>query len=505
MEHSLSLKSETELHVSETLVKPESRMPCNKPPSNVSATFVPAYKCEAMDTSYVDRLTEGESSTQTAVDPTKGEIDNSDQGLTLPSTLGRTGVESAGKQQGSGSKSAMVREIRIIQASSSRMKSLGSLHGLISPEFASLTATPTSVSQLIPLSSSALFTLEGLDFSSPVGSGQFSPLTSARIGRKRQLSISPLSSSSIDLSSLIRTSPTSLVNYITNSRSSSAGSIGHLSPSMFNNQSLFQTANGRPLQLSLRNTGYPLPSTSASQLRGTSESTSQNQHTRSSSKEETDGNCKVTVKEEQMEHFLLQENLPTILPMSGNGVKMKLENGTLLLQRESTSQQMTLSLETVQEESVGGLGPLENERQHIDINNSSTVTEQEYEADTKRGILDDKPKRVYYNYSSVEEPHHNQCKWADCRHQCDKLDSLVHHVNNEHIYRDSRKEFICHWIDCVREKKPFKAQYMLLVHMRRHTGEKPHKCTVSIITCTEQKVKVNLTQYQALQINRVGS
>ena len=24
-----------------------------------------------------------------------------------------------------------------------------------------------------------------------------------------------------------------------------------------------------------------------------------------------------------------------------------------------------------------------------------------------------------------------------------------------------------------------KAQYMLVVHMRRHTGEKPHKCTVS--------------------------
>ena len=38
---------------------------------------------------------------------------------------------------------------------------------------------------------------------------------------------------------------------------------------------------------------------------------------------------------------------------------------------------------------------------------------------------------------------------------------------------------MCQWANCVRGKKPFKAQYMLLVHMRRHTGEKPHRCTVS--------------------------
>lgn len=38
---------------------------------------------------------------------------------------------------------------------------------------------------------------------------------------------------------------------------------------------------------------------------------------------------------------------------------------------------------------------------------------------------------------------------------------------------------MCHWQECSREQRPFKAQYMLVVHMRRHTGEKPHKCTVS--------------------------
>lgn len=53
------------------------------------------------------------------------------------------------------------------------------------------------------------------------------------------------------------------------------------------------------------------------------------------------------------------------------------------------------------------------------------------------------------------------------------------HINNEHIHGE-KKEFVCHWQECSREQRPFKAQYMLVVHMRRHTGEKPHKCTVSV-------------------------
>lgn len=57
-------------------------------------------------------------------------------------------------------------------------------------------------------------------------------------------------------------------------------------------------------------------------------------------------------------------------------------------------------------------------------------------------------------------------------------DDLVKHINNDHIHAN-KKSFVCGWEECSREEKPFKAQYMLVVHMRRHTGEKPHKCTVS--------------------------
>ena len=59
-------------------------------------------------------------------------------------------------------------------------------------------------------------------------------------------------------------------------------------------------------------------------------------------------------------------------------------------------------------------------------------------------------------------------------------DELVKHVNTDHIKKE-RRDFTCYWIDCQREQKPFKAQYMLVVHMRRHTGEKPNKCPVRYI------------------------
>ncbi|XP_008584173.1 PREDICTED: LOW QUALITY PROTEIN: transcriptional activator GLI3-like [Galeopterus variegatus] len=57
-----------------------------------------------------------------------------------------------------------------------------------------------------------------------------------------------------------------------------------------------------------------------------------------------------------------------------------------------------------------------------------------------------------------------------------EMQCLKSHINNDHIHGE-KKEFVCRWLDCSREQKPFKAQYMLVVHMRRHTGEKPHKCT----------------------------
>lgn len=82
------------------------------------------------------------------------------------------------------------------------------------------------------------------------------------------------------------------------------------------------------------------------------------------------------------------------------------------------------------------------------------------------------------NQAEQEQEHDLTCHWKECQLQCESQDELVKHVNSDHIKKD-RKDFTCYWDGCTREKKPFKAQYMLVVHMRRHTGEKPHKCTVS--------------------------
>lgn len=356
------------------------------------------------------------------------------------------------------------------RTSSGRNRNFG---GLISPDFSNINGTPTSVSQLLTLPSSAL-SLEGFEFSSPMGSGTFSPLTSARLGRKRQLSISPLSSSSLDLNNLIRTSPTSLVNYITSSRGSSAGSIGHLSPSLFANPAHFQPPNGRPLQFSLRNSNYPM-STSSSGLAPTpmSESTTKEStlmHASQIKKESSPPKLPdfdlMSMDTTPYSHF----NMVNGKRDSINGMKMETSIGSLL--------------EPVQEEPAGLLGSSDDEGIPPDIIDYSSITENESEMDTKpnwcKTTDPKKTKRVYYSYPSVEEPHNNVCRWGDCNKQCQHFEELVQHVNSDHIYQDSRKEFVCCWQGCVREKKPFKAQYMLLVHMRRHTGEKPHKCSVSI-------------------------
>lgn len=363
------------------------------------------------------------------------------------------------------------------------------LRSLISPE-CSQTGTPTSLSQLIP----SAFSLEGNEFG-PVESRCFSPQNVDRMARKRALSISPSSSSSLDLTNLIRTSPTSLVNYITNSRGSSAGSFGHLSPSLYSSihQQAHGHAHGRPMQVSLRNGNYPI-NTNTGHHSFTHQQSSDLNGVQVKKEMESSPPSQTCSNMSGMHHqsSVIDPDMMKMEDIRGsffeNTVSVKMEPGMHdnAFMPPPLISMGTRGLETVQEEP--GLLPSEEEDlMHSDPTDySAMLNGNECVYETKLGIIenigdpDKQKKRIYYTYPTVEDPHNNQCRWNDCSMQCEDLDSLVQHVNTDHIYRDSKKEFVCHWTGCVREKKPFKAQYMLLVHMRRHTGEKPHKCTVSV-------------------------
>jgi len=100
-------------------------------------------------------------------------------------------------------------------------------------------------------------------------------------------------------------------------------------------------------------------------------------------------------------------------------------------------------------------------------NNNSSTSSETVLADTSTDAKDD--GGVFFE---------TNCHWRGCGLEFLTQDELVRHINTDHIH-GNKKSFVCRWETCSRDEKPFKAQYMLVVHMRRHTGEKPHKCTVS--------------------------
>ncbi|XP_026722617.1 zinc finger protein GLIS3 [Athene cunicularia] len=69
------------------------------------------------------------------------------------------------------------------------------------------------------------------------------------------------------------------------------------------------------------------------------------------------------------------------------------------------------------------------------------------------------------------------CHWVDCSALCNRQEELVQHIEKIHIDQRKGEDFTCFWAGCPRRYKPFNARYKLLIHMRVHSGEKPNKCT----------------------------
>uniref|UniRef100_A0A3Q3B472 GLI family zinc finger 3 n=1 Tax=Kryptolebias marmoratus TaxID=37003 RepID=A0A3Q3B472_KRYMA len=285
-----------------------------------------------------------------------------------------------------------------------------------------------------------------MEYLQAMDSSRFSsPRLPVRPSRKRPLPISPLSEHSLDLQTMIRNSPTAIVNQlINNSRSSSStsGSYGHLS--------------ARAISPVL-NFAYP-PTPVAlhvhQQLIGRQPGIVGSAF----------GHSPPLVH--PTPSFATQRPVPGI-PSAGLSVSERSALSNDSSQTKPTSESAVSSTGDPMHHKRSKMKPEEelpspgavSVQDHPD---GMTLVKEEGDKDESK----QEPEVVY----------ETNCHWENCCREFDTQEQLVQHINNDHIHGE-KKEFVCRWEECSREQKPFKAQYMLVVHMRRHTGEKPHKCT----------------------------
>jgi len=258
-----------------------------------------------------------------------------------------------------------------------------------------------------------------------------------RANRKRALSASPYSE--LDLNTMIRFSPTSLL--LTGSRSSStSGSYGHLSAGAASPALVHPTLQSAHLQQLQQLQSHIMRS---AELRSSPFLSPQNSLLHSSP----------ALHSAQTGYFPIFGTSGSPFTPVTNTKENREQNNTstnTVPKPDSTSNVVSSTMMDDDEK---------------------TGIKMETGAPTGRGGGD-------CDGDGKEEPDfiETHCHWTDCDKEFGNQDDLVKHIANDHIHAN-KKTFVCQWKDCSRQEKPFKAQYMLVVHMRRHTGEKPHKCT----------------------------
>ncbi|XP_025086524.1 zinc finger protein GLIS2-like isoform X3 [Pomacea canaliculata] len=94
---------------------------------------------------------------------------------------------------------------------------------------------------------------------------------------------------------------------------------------------------------------------------------------------------------------------------------------------------------------------------------------------TDSGIKDRvTPASTSDDYSEMYE-----CRWARCEGRFQGLEELVAHVNERHVKIERPDvDYQCRWEGCPRRGRGFNARYKMLIHIRTHTNEKPHRCLI---------------------------
>ncbi|XP_063976896.1 transcriptional activator cubitus interruptus-like isoform X1 [Diachasmimorpha longicaudata] len=319
-----------------------------------------------------------------------------------------------------------------------------SLHGLggLGPEYLLHPAGPASTlaSSEFPFS---------IDASSRLGSPRASAI---RASRKRALSSSPYSDR-FDIDSMIRFSPNSLATAIVNgSRSSSAsGSYGHLSAAM---SPALGMHPGMAPHLQQLQAHFLRSAAAAALLPHPLQPSPPPPHPHSHP--HTHG-----LTPHSQLFSVPHSSASTIGPHDG-GLPPKTDpTETCRRVSESSSRSIAAEADT-------------SSRRHTKVKREPATT-----TTTPTTTAVTHPQGLSPSEDLRDEPGdfiETNCHWRECGLEFPTQDDLVKHINNDHIHAN-KKSFVCGWEECSREEKPFKAQYMLVVHMRRHTGEKPHKCT----------------------------
>ncbi|XP_064476649.1 zinc finger protein GLIS3-like isoform X2 [Ornithodoros turicata] len=291
-----------------------------------------------------------------------------------------------------------------------------------------------------------------------------SSFTSRGCRRKRSLSISPSSSDGFDINTIIRSSPTSLVAYLSGSRCSSSSSISSC-PGAYGHLSARPSSIGSPRSGTM---GHKLSSVySPTFLKSLADCAA------------VDSNTVTLEAIREVEQVAMREDITDFFDTHGN---------LAVVEQPQVKQEELFQAEEELEEDrlltaldLPKLPPSYD--QHMarktcfQKTHSSDSQPSNYSSFESTSSADGVGELAEVDSTTPESTRSYDCQWIDCKGLFTDQDSLVRHIEKCHIDQRVGDDYTCFWQGCPRRHKPFNARYKLLIHMRVHSGEKPNRCT----------------------------